>query len=161
MTDKDLKKLNRQDLLVLLAEQTARANKLDNQLRKLEKELKERQLSINECGTLAEAAFKLSGMFQVADEAVTIYVENIKRMNDKQDQICKHIEAASKRKAEKLVEEAEEKAAEIIRNAEELAAKEIEKMDAHWDEVQRKIKEMDKEYPWLSRILQRPSGDSK
>lgn len=159
MTEKDLKKLNRQDLLILLAEQTERVNDLEEKLRKAEKKLEERQLSINESGTLAEAALKLSGVFQAADDAVATYVENIKLLNDRQATVCRDMEAVSKRNAEKIVQDAEKEAAVIVQNAKALAAKEIEKMNAHWDEIQRKIKEMDKEYSWLRSVLRQSSGD--
>jgi hypothetical protein len=159
MTDKDLKKLNRQDLLILLAEQTARANALEEKLRVAEEQLTSRNLSINESGTLAEAALKLSGIFQAADEAVASYFEKIKRLNDRQTLVCQEMETASKQKADMLIQDAERKAATIIQSANELAAKEIERMNAHWDDIQRKIQELDKEYSWLRGILQRPSGD--
>jgi hypothetical protein len=159
MTDKDLKKLSRQDLLILLAEQTERANTLEENLQKAERKLKERQLSINESGTLAEASLKLSGIFQAADDAVATYVENIKMLSDRQTTVCQELEAVSKRNAEKIVQDAEKEAAVIVQNAKTLAAKEIEKMNAHWDEIQRKIKEMDKEYSWLRGILRHSAGD--
>ena len=159
MTDKDLKKLNRQDLLILLAEQTERANALEENLQKAERKLKERQLSINESGTLAEASLKLSGIFQAADDAVATYVENIKMLSDRQTTVCQELEAVSKRNAEKIVQDAEKEAAVIVQNAKTLAAKEIEKMNAHWDDIQRKIKEMDKEYSWLRGILRQSAGD--
>lgn len=144
MTDKDLKKLNRRDLLILLADQTERADNLEEKLRKTEKELEEQQISINESGTIAEAALKISGIFQAADAAVATYVENIKQLNDRQTTVCQDMEEISKRKAEKIVQDAEKEAAVIIQDAKDLAAKEIEKMNAHWDEIQRKIREMDK-----------------
>jgi hypothetical protein len=143
----------------LLAEQTERANALEEKLRKAEIELKERQISINESGNLAEASLKLSGIFQAADDAVSTYVENIKLLNDRQTTVCQEMETVSKRKAEKLVQDAEKEAAVIVQNAKALAAKEIEKMNAHWDEIQRKIKEMDKEYSWLRGVLRQSAGD--
>lgn len=152
MTDKDLKKLNREDLLILLAEQTARANAL-------EEKLNSKQLSINESGTLAEASLKLSGIFQAADDAVATYVENIKLLNDRQATVCQEMEAISKRNAEKLIQDAEKEAAAIIQNAKDLAAKEIKKMNTYWNEIQRKIKEMDKEYSWLRGALRQSAGD--
>lgn len=156
MTEKELKKLGRQDLLILLAEQTARAKALEEKLRAAEEMLTSRNLSINESGTLAEASLKLSGIFQAADKAVASYVENIKQLNDRQALVCQEMEMASKQKADMLIQDAERKAATIIQNANELAAAEIERMNTHWDEVQRKIQDLDKEYSWLRGILSGP-----
>lgn len=159
MTEKDFKKLNRQNLLVLLAEQTERADALEEKLREAEDKINSRQLYISECGSMAEASLKLSGVFQAADEAVSCYLDNIKQMNEKQALIIQERETESQQRAEKLIHDAEQQAAEIIQNANQLAAREIEKMNNHWDEVQRKIRELDKEYSGLRGILQWSNGD--
>ena len=48
MTEKEIRRLNRHDLLVLLAEQTAHANLLEEKLEKKEKELKELHITLDE-----------------------------------------------------------------------------------------------------------------
>lgn len=69
MTEKEIKRLNRKDLLILLAEQTSRADRLEEALKNAEKKLAERQLIQDECGTMAEAALNLSNIFTAADDA--------------------------------------------------------------------------------------------
>lgn len=81
MTEKELKQLNRRQLLELLLEQTERANTLQEQVDSLQAELHSRELKISEAGSLAEASLKLCGIFEAADRAARLYLENIKRLH--------------------------------------------------------------------------------
>lgn len=51
---------------------------IDQLTTELEKIKADRKLIQTECGTLAEAALKLSGIFEAAQEAADIYLENLK-----------------------------------------------------------------------------------
>lgn len=75
MTEKELRKLNRYQLLELLVAQTERADKLQAQLEEAERQLVERELGITALGSIAEASLKLSGVFQAAQEAADRYLE--------------------------------------------------------------------------------------
>ena len=55
MTEKELKKLNRVELLELLIEQTERNEELERKLAEKEQELQHQALNVKEVGTLAEA----------------------------------------------------------------------------------------------------------
>ena len=161
MTEKELKKLNRHDLLVLLAEQTARANSLEEKLRLAEAKLNERHFALEECGSMAEASLKLNDVFKAADAAVAQYVENIQHLHDQQNAIFQEAERSSRKQEEEIIRRAEEKAARIVKNAQEMADQEIAKMDAHWEEIQLRLRNMDKDYSWLRSIFNKKSGDWK
>ena len=77
MTEKELSKLNRKQLLELLLKQTERADQLELQLRDAEKRLEERILIEKEAGSIAEAALKLNGVFEAAEAAAAQYLENV------------------------------------------------------------------------------------
>lgn len=108
MTEKEIKRLNRQDLLILLGDQTERANQLEARLRKAEEMLLERKLIQEECGTMAEAALKLNNIFRDADEAAGQYLAEIRAMKEKQDTLFAEAEAAAHKKEEELLSSAEE-----------------------------------------------------
>jgi len=57
MTEKELKKLNRKQLLELLLEQTKRADRLEKQLRIARAKLAKRTIDESEAGSIAEAYF--------------------------------------------------------------------------------------------------------
>lgn len=84
MTEKELKKLNRKQLLELLLEQTKRADKLERQLLFARAKLARRTINENEAGSIAEAALRLNGVFEAAQAAADQYVENVKRLAESQ-----------------------------------------------------------------------------
>jgi len=81
LTEKELKKLNRKQLLELLLMQTDRADQLERKLAQLEKRLSDRNIAEMEAGSIAEAALKLNGVFEAAEAAAAQYLENIRRLS--------------------------------------------------------------------------------
>lgn len=78
MTDQELRRLSRKDLLELLIIQEREKNVLKNELEKAKKELENREILISESGSIAEAALKLNGVFEAAEAAAQQYLENIR-----------------------------------------------------------------------------------
>lgn len=74
MTEKDLKKLNRYQLLELLIAQTTRADQLQAKLDAAEKQLAAQELQISSLGSIAEASLHLKGVFQSAQDAADLYL---------------------------------------------------------------------------------------
>lgn len=85
MTDKELKKLSRADLLEMLLAQTKENEQLKEQITQLQKQLHERQIMIDQSGSIAEAALKLNGIFEAAQNAADQYLENIRRLGRTQE----------------------------------------------------------------------------
>lgn len=81
-TIKDLKKLGRKELLEILLEQQLLIEKQEEELKEIKKKLERRKINISNSGTLAEAALRLSGIFEAAQEAADIYLENLKEQSD-------------------------------------------------------------------------------
>lgn len=86
MTDKQLRKLKRAELLELLVEQAAEMEQLRGELEAARRELEERKITAERSGSLAEAALKLSGVFTAADQAARDYLENVRRMSLEEDE---------------------------------------------------------------------------
>lgn len=85
MTEKELKRLNRAELLEMLIAQSRTLSKVEEELdetrTKLEEaqaELEKKNIAVRSSGTLAEAALKVSGIFEDADRAAALYIENAK-----------------------------------------------------------------------------------
>lgn len=76
MAGKDLRKLSKTELLELLVEQGRENLALKAKLEQAEAELAQRRIAIAESGSLAEAALKLSGVFEAAQRAIDLYREN-------------------------------------------------------------------------------------
>ena len=79
MTDKELRRLSRAELLEMLLAQTEENERLKTELAQAQKALDGRRILIDECGTMAEAALKLNGVFDAVDKAVRQYLENVQR----------------------------------------------------------------------------------
>lgn len=99
MTEKEMRKLNRYQLLEMLIVQTERADKLQLQTEKLRAELDERNLKIESLGSIAEASLVFSGVFEAAQKAADDYLAAAKERADM-------LEAAARKKAEKIIETA-------------------------------------------------------
>ena len=78
---KDLKKLSRKELLELLIEQVEENQKLKADIHMAMKELERRDLIISNAGSLAQASLEIFEVFERADQAAKLYLENIKKMN--------------------------------------------------------------------------------
>lgn len=82
MTDRELKKLRRADLLEILVEQSREIEQLKAELEETRKELDNRTIIIEKAGSLAEAALQLNHIFEAADAAARQYLENVKSMSE-------------------------------------------------------------------------------
>lgn len=100
MTEKELRRLNRYQLLELLIAQTERADQLQQQVEQLEAKLEDRQLKIEAMGSIAEASLQIGGVFQAVQAAAELYLSAAKRNGEE-------IEAAAQRKAARILANAE------------------------------------------------------
>lgn len=81
MTDKELKKLSRAELLEMLLEQSKELELTKQQLEIANKRLEERTIVLEQSGNIAEAALRLNGIFEAAQKAADDYIESIKSVN--------------------------------------------------------------------------------
>ena len=110
LTEKDLKKLNRYQLLEMLVIQTERADGLQKQLQEAQERLDARDVQMTVVGSIAEASLHLGGVFEAAQNAADIYMEAVKAR-------AGQIEADATRRAEEILAEAERKAKRILEDA--------------------------------------------
>lgn len=118
MTDQELKKLSRAELLEMLIEQSEFCDGLRKQLDQALSALQNRNIVINSAGTMAEAAMKLSGVFEAADYAAELYLENIQRMDREIEEIRAKRLADVEQEAERILADANRASAEILQKAE-------------------------------------------
>lgn len=87
MTEKELRRLSRRELLEMLITRTIENERLTEELQQARKELQQarkelsdRKLIQERAGSMAEAALQLNGVFEAADRAAREYLGNIRRM---------------------------------------------------------------------------------
>ena len=107
MTDRELRKLSRTDLLEMLVDLSEELNTVKQQLAAAEEKLNNRQILIDKAGSIAEAALQLNGVFEAAEAAGEQYVDNIRSYSERQEEICRRIEWECREKARRRLEEVE------------------------------------------------------
>lgn len=108
MTEKELKRLSRKELLQMMILQAEENERLKDELERLRSQLSENQITANRAGSIAEAALEIHKVFEAAQAAADTYLDNIQKMQTYQAAYC-----------EGLIERANKEAAAIIRRAKE------------------------------------------
>lgn len=85
MTDKELRKLSRAQLLELLLVQSRELDRLRDELADAKEQLENRELTMERCGSIAEASLALTQIFENAQRAADQYLENVKQRAGQDD----------------------------------------------------------------------------
>ena len=100
MTDKDLKRLRRDELLEMLIAQSKRTEQLERELEEARAALQSRDIFLEEAGSIAEAALRINGVFEAAQAAAQQYLDNIRRISGVQPEAAAEPEKPGKAAAE-------------------------------------------------------------
>lgn len=121
MTDKELRKLTRAELLELLLVQSKEIDRLNAELDQLQAQVNQREIALAHAGSIAEAALQLNGIFEAAQAAADQYLENI--MNPVTD---------TEKRCTQMLEQTQLQCEELISNA---------KMRTHqvWEVIRQEI----------------------
>lgn len=85
MTEKELRRLSRADLLEMLIDQSKELQELRKETEQLRAELQKREIAISQAGSIAEASLMLNGVFEAAQAACQEYVENTCKLYGRQE----------------------------------------------------------------------------
>lgn len=157
MTEKELRKLSRTELLEMLLEQTRRVEELERQLASAQAALNDRRLALNQAGSIAEAALKLNGVFEAAQQACAQYTENIQALSERQAAVCAQMEAESYARARQTVEAAERQREKIERTAKQTADAMVQQAQTasqqYWNDVSAKLENFYQQHAGLRELL--------
>lgn len=103
MINKELKKLNRRELVDVIYQLKKNEEQMQQQIAALEAELQDRRIHLSVAGSIAEAATDITGIFSVAQTTADLYLSEIAAMK-----------ADTQRKCEKMIEEAKKKVETIL-----------------------------------------------
>ena len=162
MTDKELKRLSRGELLEMLIQQSKELERLRKQLDAAESALQNREIAITNAGSIAEAALKLNGVFTAAQDACQQYMENICHLSQNQERICAQRDAESQAEAKRIVEEARKESEALEHETRMMCAEMVTKAkaesQAYWDEVSRRLVAFSTEHAELQQLLSAVGG---
>jgi hypothetical protein len=78
MSDKELRRLSRMDLIEMLLEQSKHVAELEEKLKDAEEKLSSREILLDEAGNIAEAALRLNHIFEDAQAASEQYIQGLR-----------------------------------------------------------------------------------
>ena len=140
MTERELRRLSRSDLLELLLAQRRENEQLRCILDQTQAQLADRTVQINNAGSIAEASLQLSGIFNAAQDSCQYYLENIKLLSERQNQICQQMEQETQEKCDRMVAEAELKSQQC------------------WENCSAKIKQLVDSFEGLQQVMELYNG---
>ena len=123
MTDEELRRLKRPDLLELLVTQGKEKEVLQEKLRQAEEALASRRIQLDEAGNIAEAALRVNGVFEAAQAASAQYIETIRSMSQETESRCAQMEEVCKTRLETLEADAQAAAQKLTAESKETAEK--------------------------------------
>ena len=135
MTDKEIRKLGRPELLELLIEQTRRKEELEQQVTDLQAQLKSRDIRLSQAGSIAEASLQVSRVFEEAQQAADQYLQNIQRLEREQQAATDQILGEARKQAEAIVSQAREESG------------------AYWQEVSQKMERFYDDHKGLRELI--------
>lgn len=115
LSDKELRRLKRAELLEMLLEQSRENEALMTELEEknriieaLNLKLENRKIDLKNAGTIAEASFKLNGVFEAAEKAAEQYLENLQDLCEREQNLVSEKEAEVERQCAMLLRAAKE-----------------------------------------------------
>ena len=155
MTDKELRRLSRAELLDILYEQQKQYEASLAENRALQQKLEDRTLRISKAGSIADAAVQISGVLEAAQAAADQYLASVKAATA--EMVRKTDEAQRQREA--IVQDAEREAAQILSRAQEQAAQILAGAEAQtaarWEEFQKNADALIRAHDELRRLIRK------
>ena len=99
MVSKELKKLNRRELIEVIYQMKKNEQLLLDKIAGLEAALEEKRLRISQAGSVAEAAVSVSNVLSSAQEAADLYLREIACMKQDAERECERIIAQARQTA--------------------------------------------------------------
>lgn len=168
MTDEELRRLKRPELLELLVAQEKETAALREKLAKAEQALADRRIQLEEAGDIAQAALQLNGVFEAAQAAAAQYLDTIQGKGEETERRCAQLEESCRARAEKVESEAAARAAaleaetaakcqaleeETKARCDQMVAQAERETREFWDIVSRRLEEFYAEHAALRELL--------
>lgn len=146
MTNKELRKLSRTELLKLLLEQSKEVDRLKQELESAQEKLKSRRLEVKQAGSIADAALQVNKVFETAQKAADQYLENIQQINSRQTDICSKLIADAESRCKEMENQTKKKCDTMVEKART-------ESQQYWDNVNEKLEVFINKHRELREIL--------
>ena len=106
MISKELKRLNRRELVDIIYQLKKNEQENREKTEALEAELQDRRIRISEAGSVAEAAAEITQIFSAAQSTADLYLSEIAAMKEETEKECARLLEDARRQAEQILAEA-------------------------------------------------------
>ena len=165
MTDRELKKLRHSDLLELLVAQEKENEQLRIQVKTLENQLVDRKIELEKAGSIAEASLQINGVFQAAQDAAAQYLENIQRLSEHQEEVCRKMEEESRLASQQRMSETEDACRrmeeETRKKCQDLLSSAENDAQQYWSDAQQRMDDYCAAHEELQRFLENRFGKGR
>ncbi len=135
MTDAELKKLSRSELLEMLLVQTKEVERLQKQLARTEQKLASQKLNMEKAGSIAQAALELNGVFDAAQRAADQYLENVRTMESSTRKRCEEMERSTREQCDQMIRDARRESSQM------------------WETIRDQIKDPFRDHMWWIKMM--------
>lgn len=153
MTDKELKRLGRADLLEMLLAQVKENEQMKIRLDEMKAQLDNKQIKIEKAGSLAEATLQLNGVVDAVEAAAAQYLENIQQRSNEGEAARQRMEEEAREQAEAIRAEADAYSRQIRAEADAYSRQTRSQADQYQAQVMEKIQTLLKEQEGLRFLL--------
>lgn len=135
--------LSKNEMMMVMHDQEQEIEKLKAEVAELQEKLDGYEIKVSETGNLAEAAAKITGLFETAQLTADTYVENMRKRDARSEEILADVE----KQAEQIISEAEEVARK------RLAAADVE-IDEKWAVIESRLLVMYESHKGLQELVE-------
>ena len=135
MTDKELKRLNRRELLEMLIMQSKKIDRMQTEIDELNQKLSKRDLVISESGSIAEASIKINNVFANAQTAADQYLKNVYNLHADTEKECRILREKTEAECREMEKQAKEQAQQYLEQTKQM-------IDSGVSDFKERMKEM-------------------
>lgn len=134
MTDKELRKLGRMELIDIIYQLEKKQDELQKENKNLQSKLDSVRITIDEAGSIAEAAVGINGVFEAAQRAADQYLKEIHLANSETEERCNLMLSEAEQKAASLINHAEQEVLHAKRYVKEIIAEADDIIEKKWSD---------------------------
>ena len=139
----DSMNLSKNEMMMVMHDQEQEIERLKAKAAELQGTIDNYEIKISETGTLAEASAQINNLFEAAQATVETYIANIKKRDEKSEQIL----AGVQKQADEIISEAETVAQK------RLAAADVE-IDEKWAVIESRLLVMYESHKGLQELVE-------
>lgn len=139
----DSMNLSKNEMMMVMHDQEQEIERLKAKVAELQGTIENYEIKISETGTLAEASAQINNLFEAAQATVETYIANIKKRDEKSEQILADVQ----KQADEIISEAETVAQK------RLAAADVE-IDEKWAVIESRLLVMYESHKGLQELVE-------